>query len=362
MIAGMLDLDFDVFRTTPFKHAALRLSNGDVLQVLSREDREFPLEIRFKGLSAELCRQRSSPSYSPSQRQIIANFRETARPILRQVDFELLDIHRSIGLRNDDDDDGRDQRLRVDHEGRVVAPRRPNSLSLSNRVRDFVSAAQINYRKFFAADELELLPRIIDRFEGDTEPATREELRRRIENLQMRSSEIRRFGLQSDDDDLKSLAHLIDGEQANKPNARILVGAYVEMQESRQKARELISKRLLEFEAIMDDFLSNKRVRIDAVGGLVISAADGPLKETQLSSGEYHFVYMMVAALLCQRSGSIIAIDEPELSLHVTWQRKIVAALSKCAAGAAPLFIFATHSAAIAAEHPSSIYRLSSIE
>jgi ABC-type dipeptide/oligopeptide/nickel transport system ATPase component len=67
---------------------------------------------------------------------------------------------------------------------------------------------------------------------------------------------------------------------------------------------------------------------------------------------------MMVAALLCLQRGSIIAIDEPELSLHVTWQRKVVSARSRCAAGASPLFLFATHSAAIAAEHRDRVKEL----
>jgi hypothetical protein len=89
--------------------------------------------------------------------------------------------------------------------------------------------------------------------------------------------------------------------------------------------------------------------------GLRIEAVTGPLSETDLSSGEYHFLYMMVSALLSHRSGSIIAIDEPELSLHVTWQRKIIRALARCAAGASPLFLFATHSAAVSAEHAERV-------
>jgi hypothetical protein len=39
--------------------------------------------------------------------------------------------------------------------------------------------------------------------------------------------------------------------------------------------------------------------------GLRIEAVTGPLSETDLSSGEYHFLNMMVSALLSHRSGSI---------------------------------------------------------
>ena len=222
--------------------------------------------------------------------------------------------------------------------------------------------AQVNYRKFFAADELELLPRIIERFSQSSKPSTRDELLARVKQVQSRFGVMKRFGLQTDDADLIALVDLLSGPHSNDPHSLQLIEAYVEMQESRNKARELIATRLLGFEKIMDDFLAGKSIRIDARVGLQISSNGERLRETELSSGEYHFLFMMVAALLCQRSGSIIAIDEPELSLHVTWQRKIVSALAKCAAGASPVFLFATHSAAISAEHADRIYLLSPVD
>jgi len=174
---------------------------------------------------------------------------------------------------------------------------------------------------------------------------------------------MKRFSLQTDDADLQTLIDLISGSHANNPHALSVIETYVEMQENRNKARELIATRLLGFEKIVDDFLSGKSVRIDARVGLRIETqGKSELKETELSSGDYHFLYVMVAALLCQRIGSVIAIDEPELSLHVSWQRKVVGALAKCAAGASPLFLFATHSAAIAAEHADRIEHLSVLE
>ena len=167
-----------------------------------------------------------------------------------------------------------------------------------------------------------------------------------------------RFGLQTDDTDLDALTTLLSNDSKYSDNASLAVlETYVSMQETRNKTRELIMTRLLNFEAMMADFLVGKTVRVDPKLGLRIEAPTGTLKEmvtlkeTDLSSGEYHFLYMMVSALLSHRTGSVIAIDEPELSLHVTWQRKVIGALARCASGASPLFLFATHSAAISAEH-----------
>jgi predicted ATPase len=127
--------------------------------------------------------------------------------------------------------------------------------------------------------------------------------------------------------------------------------AYVEMLESQNDALSRIATRLLRFEAIMDEFLIGKTVRVDAERGLKIETKPGDeIKEIQLSSGEYYFLYMMVIALVSHRFGSIIAVDEPENSLHVSWQRKLIRVLCECAFGASPLFLLATHSSAIGAE------------
>jgi predicted ATPase len=63
----------------------------------------------------------------------------------------------------------------------------------------------------------------------------------------------------------------------------------------------------------------------------------------------------MVAALVTKRRGTVIAIDEPEMSMHIAWQRKLVDALLRCASNASPQFIFATHAPDIVAEHRESL-------
>jgi predicted ATPase len=360
MIAGMLELNFDVFRDTPFDFCALRLSDGHVLTVQPTGEKAYPLRATFGEANAFLYYQRGL-DHDPLKMQAIKIFRDVATPILKQVDFELLDIHRSIALRSSDPDEPEIRRVLARH-AHLLEEAADKPPKLAQRVRRFVREAQLNYRKFFAADELELLPRILERFDTGTRPSTPFELKQRVQDVRRASLKVRRFGLQTDEADLIALADLLDRHEFDSPHALILVEAYVEMQESRQKARDLISRRLFEFENIMDDFFVNKRVRIDVTHGLHIDADGRQLSEIQLSSGEYHFLFMMVSALLCQRSSSIIAIDEPELSLHATWQRKIVDALTRCASGASPLFLFATHSIAIAAEYPANVYKLTSFE
>lgn len=366
MIAGMLEMNFDIFRRIPFQFASLDLSDGTSLTVQKTQDPEFPLRVTFGILSAELFKMRTTSGYSPEHNARVKQLRQHALATLGQINFELLDIHRSLALKTQDTEEDSEPLIR-NAEGAWVRYRRnatERTLTLSDRVQNFMRDAQVNYRRFFSAEELELLPRIVERFQRPPAPATAAALMERVREVQSRFLVMKRFGLQTDDADLKALIDLLgDVHHVNNPFALTVIEAYVEMQETRNKARELIAKRLFEFESIMDEFLVGKSVRIDTKSGLMIQTKEGmDIRETELSSGEYHFLYMMVTALLCQRSGSIIAIDEPELSLHVTWQRRVLSALARCAAGAAPLFLFATHSPAISAEHSDKIYELSAVE
>jgi ABC-type dipeptide/oligopeptide/nickel transport system ATPase component len=363
MIDGMLQLDFDIFRKMPFATARLSLSTGEQLTVEPRSDKDFPLFVRFNEFAAQLSKDKRG--YSPEQSRAIAIFRNAALPIFRNIGFQLLDIHRSLALRQTtaeymlnslaahrpDLDPFYAAALRREH-------RRPEeSAELALRVKNFIRDAQVNYRRFFVADQLELLPRILSSLTGTRQlSASRSELAAKVAAIKARSPVMARIGLQTDDTDLDTLAELLAQNSQYTDNASLAVlVTYVAMQETRNQTRELIAKRLLSFEDIMDDFLVGKTVRVDPRVGLQIQAQTGNLNETDLSSGEYHFLYMMVSALLSQRSGSIIAIDEPELSLHVTWQRRVISALARCASGASPLFLFATHSAAISAEHSDRV-------
>ena len=111
----------------------------------------------------------------------------------------------------------------------------------------------------------------------------------------------------------------------------------------------------------MGEFFHDKTISISPRTGLAIKT-DPPekrfLKEQQLSTGEYHLLYLMVAALVTQRRGTVLAIDEPEMSMHLAWQRKLIRALFECASKAEPQFIFATHSPDVAADFPDSLVQL----
>jgi predicted ATPase len=87
---------------------------------------------------------------------------------------------------------------------------------------------------------------------------------------------------------------------------------------------------------------------IDKASGFVFTNKKGhtvPLNT--LSSGEQHELILVYELLFKVKPKSLILIDEPELSLHVTWQHQFVADLTKISALADIDFIIATHSPSI---------------
>lgn len=79
----------------------------------------------------------------------------------------------------------------------------------------------------------------------------------------------------------------------------------------------------------------------------------------KLSSGEKQLLILLTEALLQQKKSFIFLADEPELSLHIAWQREILPAVKKINPNAQ--IIVATHSPEIAGGYRNNIISMKSI-
>lgn len=107
-----------------------------------------------------------------------------------------------------------------------------------------------------------------------------------------------------------------------------------------------VLKRIDLLEEIINARLLRKSLHINATDGIVVvRQLDGsavPL--TALSSGEQHEIILMFDLLFNVRPGSVVMIDEPEISLHIGWQKKFIQDVLRIAALVGFQFIVATHS------------------
>lgn len=83
------------------------------------------------------------------------------------------------------------------------------------------------------------------------------------------------------------------------------------------------------------------------------------IKPTSLSSGEKQLLILLTETLLQQNSPTIFIADEPELSLHIDWQRKIISSVRELNPNAQ--VIVATHSPEIAGLWTSNVINMANI-
>ena len=94
----------------------------------------------------------------------------------------------------------------------------------------------------------------------------------------------------------------------------------------------------------------------------IISKTGNKLNSSNLSSGEKQILFLLCNVLISGNTASLFLIDEPELSLNVKWQRKLINSLLEVASDSRCQFIFATHSLEILAKHKNQIVKLSNVK
>ncbi|MDD1385687.1 AAA family ATPase [Curtobacterium poinsettiae] len=99
-------------------------------------------------------------------------------------------------------------------------------------------------------------------------------------------------------------------------------------------------------EQIINERLLAKNLHIDANNGMVVSRERDKsiIPLTALSSGEQHEIILLFDLLFNVHANSVVLIDEPEISLHIGWQKKFIADVLLIAGLVGFQFCVATHS------------------
>ena len=120
----------------------------------------------------------------------------------------------------------------------------------------------------------------------------------------------------------------------------------VEDVEVMQNQKEHILKIFTDYENEINSYFNDsKSFSLTEDGEFKITSKRRKIKLSDLSSGEKHIITILGRATLSNSNGAVFVADEPELSLHLDWQRKILTSIKKLS----PLsqIIVATHSPAI---------------
>jgi ABC-type lipoprotein export system ATPase subunit len=119
------------------------------------------------------------------------------------------------------------------------------------------------------------------------------------------------------------------------------VGSFEERKRFFEKQEQFIEKTNILFKETGKSFAKNqtsdnRHFKFNVDGQI------NELDHTQLSSGEKQVFYLLISALLQDNKSCITLLDEPELSLHIDWQQKLIPFLQELNPNAQ--YIIVTHS------------------
>ena len=85
-----------------------------------------------------------------------------------------------------------------------------------------------------------------------------------------------------------------------------------------------LAESIIVFKDIINNIYINKNIDVTENGKLIVAMNNGTtLPLSKLSSGEKQILLIFYQMLFHSNNGSIILVDEPEISLHVTWQQML---------------------------------------
>jgi len=196
---------------------------------------------------------------------------------------------------------------------------------------------------------------------GDADPdEVQKELRVQVEQLGQRSRAFESLALVpkfATEEFVKALQSL---DNARAPIANEVLAPYLASLRARLDALQDAQTLIQTFLDETNGFLQDKVMTFTPQRGLRLMVGEETLTPSQFSSGERQLILLLCNAMLARMQTRLFLIDEPELSLNVKWQRKILSALLACTEGTSVQFLVATHSVELLSAYKSNVIRLTS--
>lgn len=142
-----------------------------------------------------------------------------------------------------------------------------------------------------------------------------------------------------------------------------VVSPYIESINAKLKALEKVEKTINLFIDTINDYYTNKEIRFHLNTGLTLYQKNDKQRFDEiefdwLSSGEKQLLLLLINSITSADDATIFIIDEPEISLNIKWQRKLIQTLLKFSEDKNTQFILATHSFELLSAYNKSTTKL----
>jgi len=241
-----------------------------------------------------------------------------------------------------------DQRLIVDsprrrseRESSERVPTRVAADEAARQIANEISVAKSAYANTSQVLDRDLPQRVVKAL-GKPPRVSELALRQRLDDLSQKSKDLESVGLSPTD----SVGEFEDLDLATV-NVRAFMKVYIEDTQRKLAVLDSLRVKLQLFTDFLRQHYGRKYVKIVPDRGFVIMVArqePSELLPSRLSSGEQQILVLAHEILFKATPGTLVLIDEPELSLHVLWQASFVEDLAQMGRVNNLSFLLATHS------------------
>src|SRR5574337_187393 len=188
-------------------------------------------------------------------------------------------------------------------------------------------------------------------------PLSVDELKNRMQGLETKRGQLKRIGLIDEDPaypfDVTALEKLDE-------TRRTVMTLYVDDTGTKLGVLDDLARRIEILLGNINRKFMHKTILIDREKGLIARTDDNQVLELDaLSSGEQHELVLLYDLLFRVQPNTLVLIDEPELSLHVTWQKSFLPDILEVVATTGYDVVLATHSPFIVGERHDLMVALS---
>jgi predicted ATP-binding protein involved in virulence len=157
-------------------------------------------------------------------------------------------------------------------------------------------------------------------------PLSIQDLKKRLSELKIKREKLSGHNIIASDHVSQFVAH----DEIKDEDTKVLT-LYVNDAKKKLQVYDDILQRIDLFTEILNEKrLAFKKIEIDIEKGFhFITDKFEPLQLTQLSSGEQHEVVLLYELIFRAKDNVLVLIDEPEISLHIAWQKEFLTDLKR---------------------------------
>ncbi|MBQ8740695.1 MAG: AAA family ATPase [Clostridia bacterium] len=147
-----------------------------------------------------------------------------------------------------------------------------------------------------------------------------DQVRSELEELQRKQEKLQKYGLA----EIKNVSYIftLDKDKLDRFSAELSI--YLEDANAKYNVFESIINKLDLYERIVNQKLTFKKMKLSSSNGIEVVSDEGRnLSLSDLSSGEQE-ILVLFYKLIFESDVNLLLIDEPEISLHIGWQKEIM--------------------------------------